>query len=52
MNVWVFAENISSIKFYEKCGFASDGKTKIYNCGKDMKCIRMKKDLLYIKEND
>ena len=45
MTVWVFAENTNSIKFYEKCGFTADGKTKIYNCGKDMNCIRMRRDL-------
>ena len=45
MNVWVFAENYNSIKFYKKCGFVADGKTKDYNCGKILKCIRMKKEL-------
>ena len=45
MNVWVFAENYNSIKFYEKCGFIADGKTKDYDCGKILKCIRMKKEL-------
>ena len=45
MTVWVFAENINSIKFYEKCGFVADGKTKILNCGKDLEAVRMRKDL-------
>ena len=45
MTLWVFAENISSIKFYEKCGFTADGKTKILNCGKPLTAIRMRKDL-------
>lgn len=43
--LWVFEENVSSIKFYEKCGFTADGASKIYNCGKEMKCIRMQKSL-------
>ena len=45
MNVWVFAENANSIKFYEKCGFIADGKSKILERGKPVECIRMKKDL-------
>ena len=43
--VWVFAENTNSILFYEKCGFAADGKTKNLSYGKTMKCIRMKRVL-------
>lgn len=46
MIVWVFAENTNSIKFYEKCDFTADGATKIYNCGKEMKCIRMRRKTL------
>jgi len=45
MTVWVFAENANSIKFYEKCGFEADGKTKTLDCGKPLTAIRMKKDL-------
>lgn len=45
MIVWVFAENINSIKFYEKCRFIADGKTKILNCGKPLIAIRMRRDL-------
>ena len=45
MNVWVFAENANSIKFYEKCGFVVDGKTRTYDYGKIMDSVRMKKDL-------
>ena len=45
MTVWVFAENINSIKFYEKCGFTADGSTKAYNVGKIMECIRMRREL-------
>ena len=45
MTVWVFAENTNSIKFYEKCGFVADGKTKTYDCRKIMECIRMRRDL-------
>lgn len=43
--LWVFEENISSINLYKKCGFVADAASKIYNCGKDMKCIRMRKSL-------
>lgn len=43
MTLWVFAENTNSIRFYEKCGFTPDGKTKTYNCGKIMACIRMRR---------
>lgn len=45
MSLWVFAENTNSIRFYEKCGFAADGKTKIYNFGKDVESIRMRSDI-------
>ena len=45
LTVWVFAENINSIKFYEKCGFVADGKTKILNCGKPLTAIRMRREL-------
>jgi len=45
MTLWVFAENDNSIKFYEKCGFAPDGKTKTLDCGKKMDCVRMRKNL-------
>ena len=43
--LWVFAENEDSIKFYEKCGFRTDGKTKIQERGKAMEIIRMIKNL-------
>jgi len=45
MTVWVLAENVNSINFYEKCGFAADGKTDTYECGKTMTIIRMRKGL-------
>ena len=45
MTLWVFAENKNAIEFYKKCGFTSDGKTKTYNMGKVVNCIRMRKDL-------
>lgn len=45
MIVWVFAENLSTIKFYEKCGFVADGATKLYYCGKKVNCIRMRVSL-------
>ncbi len=43
--LWVFAENYGSIMFYEKCGFTVDGAYKFINCGKAMKCVRMKRVL-------
>ena len=45
--LWVFTENENSIKFYEKCGFKTDGKTKIQERGKAMEIIRMIKDLRF-----
>jgi GNAT superfamily N-acetyltransferase len=45
MTVWVLAENINSIKFYEKCGFIADGKTKILNFGKPIAAIRMRRKI-------
>lgn len=45
MILWVFAENVSSINFYKKCGFAADGKTKVLICGKPLIAIRMRKNL-------
>ena len=42
MTLWVFAENANSIKFYEKCGFTADGKTKTLDCGRTMECMRMR----------
>jgi len=45
MIVWVFAENTNTIRFYEKCGFVADGKTKTYEVGKVMDSIRMRRDL-------
>lgn len=43
MILWVFAKNKNAIGFYEKCGFTADGASKIYCCGKEMKCIRMRR---------
>ena len=45
MNVWVLAENTSSIKFYEQCGFVADGKNKTLDYGKLLDGIRMRKDM-------
>lgn len=45
MTLWVFGENANSIRFYEKCGFLPDGKTKTYNCGKILDCIRMRNEI-------
>lgn len=45
MTLWVFAENLNAIKFYEKCGFIPDGKRKTLNCGRSMVAVRMGKHL-------
>jgi len=45
ITLWVLADNTNSIRFYEKCGFFADGKTQTLNYGKDLVCIRMRKDL-------
>lgn len=45
MTLWVFSDNVNSIRFYKKLGFAPDGKTKTYDMGKVMDCIRMRKEL-------
>jgi len=45
ISVWVFAENINSIRFYEKCGFVPDGKFKLQDRGGPVKVIRMKRKL-------
>lgn len=45
ITVWVFEENINSIKFYEKCGFSTDGKIKTLNCGKLLTAVRMRRIL-------
>ena len=44
MTVWTFAENLNTIKFYEKCGFVADGSTKTLEYGKIMDCVRMRRD--------
>jgi len=45
MTVWTFAENRNAIKFYEKCGFRADGKTRTYEYGKIMDSFRMSRML-------
>ena len=40
--VWVFADNINSVRFFEKCGYIADGRTHDMDCGKVMNCIRMR----------
>ena len=49
MTVWVLAENTNSMRFYEKCGFIADGKTKSLDYGKPLDCIRMMKDLKNVR---
>ena len=45
MIVWVLDENVNSIKFYEKCGFHTDGRTMNSEYGKVNGRIRMRRDL-------
>ena len=45
MIVWVLDDNVSSIKFYEKCGFKADGKKMDAQHGKVDGRIRMQKRL-------
>jgi len=44
--VWVLEENLAAIKFYQKFGFAADGKTKEVNYGRTLKLIRMRLRLI------
>lgn len=46
MTLWVFSKNINAIRFYENLGFTPDGKTKTYDMGRVMDCIRMRKELM------
>ena len=43
--LWVLEKNTDSIRFYEKCGFAADGKTYDKNFDKPLMSIRMRRDL-------
>jgi hypothetical protein len=43
--LWVLADNTDSICFYEKCGFAADGKAKDLEYGKILKGMRMRRTL-------
>ena len=45
MTVWLLADNDNAKKFYEKCGFITDGKTKTKDYGKTLTLIRMRKEL-------
>ncbi len=45
MAVWVLADNINSIRFYEKHGFIADGKIKDAPYGKVNEIIRMRKNI-------
>jgi ribosomal protein S18 acetylase RimI-like enzyme len=45
MTVWVFAENVNSIRFYEKCGFSADGKRAVKDYGRNIEAVRMIKYL-------
>jgi len=45
MVVWVLEENVNSIRFYEKCGFITDGKASERDFGKILKSKRMRRDL-------
>jgi RimJ/RimL family protein N-acetyltransferase len=41
--LWVLEKNTDSIRFYEKCGFVTDGKTYDKNFDKPLMSIRMRK---------
>jgi RimJ/RimL family protein N-acetyltransferase len=43
--IWVLAENKNAIKFYEKCGFVADGGKRIWQYGKPLEGIRMRRVL-------
>ena len=45
MIVWVLAENVAAIKFYENCGFVADGERKEREYGKVLEIMRMSKSL-------
>ena len=45
MTLWVLSENINAIRFYEKCGFVEDGKTKSITYGKVLEGKRMRRSL-------
>ena len=45
MILWVVEKNKIFTELYEKCGFAADGKTKIFDAGEILNCIRMRRDL-------
>ena len=45
ITIWVLADNMNAINFYNKCGFLTDDKTKEVEYGKAIKCIRMRKSL-------
>ena len=46
MTVWLLADNLNAKSFYEKYGFAEDGKTETRNFGKPLVCVRMRRVLL------
>lgn len=39
--LWVFKENAKAIRFYERCGFMSDGEEKTASYGKPCRVMRM-----------
>lgn len=45
MILWVFEDNTNAIRFYQSCGFATDGAEKSYDYGRSIKCVRMRKTL-------
>jgi len=45
MTVWLLTDNLNAKRFYEKCGFAEDGKTETRNFGRPLVCVRMRRDL-------
>ena len=45
MTVWLLENNYNAKRFYEKCGFTSDGSTREQNFGKILNSIRMRINL-------
>lgn len=45
MTVWLLEDNLDAKRFYEKCGFISDGSKREQNFGKTLNSIRMRRAL-------
>lgn len=47
MILWVLEDNKSAVEFYKACGFAADGAYKLYDYGKELKVIRMRRKISF-----